>query len=133
MDSGNRQQYEALLAICTEAVGSLLLGLSDSGCPNVFVLEPFLFCQPAYLLWWRDSLLDVRSAICHAVDQAAVHFKNIGSPCKVKYLPTQQLLDQAVSQYGLSSITTDGIHLTARGHLCLASYLSAQITAWCPK
>ena len=57
MDSGmDETSHRVLLQRSAVALSALLSGLSASGCPQIFVLEPFLFDTPQYLKSWMGTL-----------------------------------------------------------------------------
>ena len=55
--------------------------------------------------------------------KTVVAFPAATAPC-VQYIPTQNALDSLVSEFGYSAVTTDGIHLTDKGHECLAKLVA---------
>lgn len=92
--------------------------------PLVLVLEPFLFDTPAYLRTWMPCLADVRRAVRETAASAALRHPG----CAVRVLCTQPALDEAVRQYGISAVTTDGIHLAPLGHTCLAKLIVRELS-----
>ncbi|MDD6661734.1 MAG: hypothetical protein PUE72_08455 [Lachnospiraceae bacterium] len=75
MDSGmDETSHRELLQHSADALSSLLASLSVSGCPQIFVLEPFLFDTPEYLKSWMETLEEVREMIRQTV---ASHRGNI--------------------------------------------------------
>ena len=68
MDSGmDETSHRELLLHSADALSALLSGLSSSGCPQIFVLEPFLFDTPQYLKSWMGTLEEVRGMIRQTV------------------------------------------------------------------
>lgn len=155
MDSGcSIEEYRALLADSADAFSHLLIDLKQSGCKKILVLEPFLFEYPAYLKRWKPCLDDVRSMIRSSLSRTIPDFTSLpvvslssvqhaahslsvqydahpihieGSASSAAYVPTQQTLNQAVAAYGISALTKDGIHLTAKGHEVLAALVTRTI------
>ncbi len=144
MDSGRTAaQRDAYLADAADALARLLDGIlfqsthtkpssaqsssQTSGTirsPLVLVLEPFLFDTPAYLTTWKPCLADVRRAVRETAASAALRHPG----CAVRVLCTQPALDEAVRQYGISAVTTDGIHLAPLGHTCLAKLIGQELS-----
>ena len=119
MDSGmDETSHRELLLHSADALSALLSGLSSSGCPQIFVLEPFLFDTPQYLKSWMGTLEEVRGMIRQTVKK---------HPCRIHLLPTQPLLDDAVQRSGIQEITKDGIHLAHEGHHVLAEMIAKSI------
>lgn len=118
MDSGmDEPSRRKLLQRSADALSALLSGLLASGCPQIFVLEPFLFDTPQYLKSWMGTLEEVRGIIRQTV----------ASHRRIYLLPTQPLLDDAVQRFGISAITKDGIHLAQQGHRVLAEMIESFI------
>ena len=92
--------------------------------PLVLILEPFLFDTPAYLRTWMPCLADIRRAVRETAARAALRHPG----CSVRVLCTQPALDEAVRQYGISAVTTDGIHLAPLGHTCLAKLIVRELS-----
>ena len=68
MDSGmDEASHRELLQRSADALSALLSGLLVSGCPQIFVLEPFLFDMPQYLKSWIGTLEEVRGMIRQTV------------------------------------------------------------------
>lgn len=136
MDSGmDETSHRELLQHSADALSELLVGLSDSGCPQIFVLEPFLFDTPQYLKSWMSTLEEVREMIRQTVPVCLnrLNFNILQMqtvkkhPCRIHLLPTQPLLDDAIQRSGISEITKDGIHLTQEGHHVLAEMIVKSI------
>ncbi len=108
---------------------------------RILLLEPFLFPIPKARTHWLPILNEVRAGIRAAA--AAFHDVPATEPaCSpgaayakepasggicVQYLPTQAVLDDLASGIGFPSVTTDGIHPTARGHECLAGLVAGAL------
>ena len=103
---------------------------SDS--PRILLLEPFLFPVPQTRLRWIPALQEVRQRMQETItafnavqrplaETGSVH--TASAPC-ARYVPTQAALDDLTGQIGLSAVTTDGIHLTDKGHECLAKLVT---------
>lgn len=152
MDSGmDEPSRRKLLQRSADALSALLSGLSSSGCPQIFVLEPFLFDTPQYLKSWMGTLEEVRGMIRQAVASVLPAFFSLctdsgfhvtpdhmsadvsriqtvqNSFCRIHLLPTQPLLDDAVQRSGIPEITKDGIHLAQEGHHVLAEMIVKSI------
>lgn len=152
MDSGmDETSHRVLLQRSAVALSALLSGLSASGCPQIFVLEPFLFDTPQYLKSWMGTLEEVRGMIRQTVASVPPAFFSLctdsgfhvtpdhmeadvsriqtvqNSFCRIHLLPTQPLLDDAVQRSGIQEITKDGIHLAHEGHHVLAEMIVKSI------
>ncbi len=116
--------------------------------PEILLLEPFLFPIPQARILWLPILQDIRKRIQEAIASFHVAHSSISiskpasnldteNPGKhsvlpetksayaknkrcVRYVSTQAALDALVSELGYSAVTTDGIHLTDKGHEYLA-------------
>jgi len=152
MDSGmDETSHRGLLQRSAVALSALLSGLSASGCPQIFVLEPFLFDTPQYLKSWMGTLEEVRGMIRQTVASVLPAFFSLctdsgfhvtpdhmsadvsriqtvqNSFCRIHLLPMQPLLDDAVQRSGIQEITKDGIHLAHEGHHVLAEMIVKSI------
>lgn len=78
-------------------------------CP-LLLMEPFIFPQPAEYMLWEEDL----TAMNHII-------KELAHTNGASFLPLWESFQSASKVSGLSSITTDGIHLTATGHQILAN------------
>ena len=81
-----------------------------TNCP-ITLMEPFIFPRPAEYLLWEDDLKAMNCMI-----QELAHSNEL------TFLPLWESLLLAAKESGLSSLTTDGIHLTAKGHQMLAKH-----------
>lgn len=81
---------------------------------DILLLEPFLFPIPQARMHWLPILLEVREGIQKAIANA---------PC-TRYVPTQAALDALATELGYPAVTIDGIHLTDKGHECLAKLVA---------
>lgn len=77
-------------------------------CPLI-LMEPFIFPHPAEYLLWEKEL----AAMNHVIKELAL---SNGAAL----LPLWENLQLAANKSGLSSVTTDGIHLTEEGHKIVA-------------
>lgn len=75
----------------------------------VVLMEPFIFPHPAEYSSWEPTLLEMNGII-----------RNLAVQNDLFFLPLMEMLKQNASLVGISSITTDGIHLTSRGHQLIA-------------
>lgn len=117
---------------------------------RILLLEPFLFPVPKAREHWLPILVEMRTQI----QQTIVHFNDKYSPQRVqclnemsawrpdpassekpgpdcsgctpciRYIQTQPALDALASRFGYPAVTTDGIHLTGKGHECLAQLVA---------
>ena len=79
---------------------------------RLLLLEPFIFpCPDMYKLWL--PLLSSMSS----------HISDIARRNRILFIPLHRQLNNAASVYGISSITTDGVHLTRQGHLIIEQLL----------
>lgn len=78
-------------------------------CP-IILMEPFIFPQPAEYALWEEDL----TVMNHMIQELA---RSNGAA----FLSLWENLQNASKASGLSSITTDGIHLTDAGHRILAN------------
>lgn len=79
---------------------------------RLLLLEPFIFpCPDMYKLWL--PLLSSMSS----------HISDIARRNRSPFIPLHRQLNNAASVYGISSITTDGVHLTRQGHLIIEQLL----------
>lgn len=76
---------------------------------KIILMEPFLFKKPAYLLTWRTYF----DTICKELNELSKEYR-------LPLIHLQEPLNKMVEQYGIDAVTTDGIHLTTRGHKLLA-------------
>ena len=81
---------------------------ADSDCP-LLLSEPFIFSYPEEYASW-DPLVHQISGI----------IQNIAKSHNVAFLPLWDKLNLTVKRYGFNAVTTDGIHLTAKGHQIIA-------------
>lgn len=101
------------------ALQQLIDSLITGHTKKVLILEPFLLPAPAYLSLWLPCLEKFRGQIrriARTFDTDTVHT-----------ICVQDALDTLVRQKGVHAVTTDGIHLTAAGHQCLARIVIASI------
>ncbi len=110
LTSGQAARY---LEQSETALRELLNELILDGTKHVFVIEPFLFEKPDWLLQWRPCLEEMRIRIRHAVP----------ADTRISLLSVQASLDELVHKLGLSAVSPDGIHLTRIGHRCIADLL----------
>ena len=79
---------------------------------RILLLEPFIFpCPDMYRLWL--PLLSSMSS----------HISDIARRNRISFIPLHRQLNSAASVYGISSITTDGVHLTRQGHMIIEQLL----------
>ena len=86
--------------------------------PHILLLEPFIFSSPAEYINWLPLVQRMSQGI-----------ENLAKKHCLTYLFLQEPLNKAVQIYGAENITTDGIHLTEKGHEIIADLLYAYI---CP-
>ena len=93
-----REQYQALI----EDIRLM------TDCP-ILLMEPFIFPHPAEYASWEPELHQMNKLIRQLAFDNGLFF-----------LPLWEDLLSAAKKDGFSEITTDGIHLTAKGHKILA-------------
>lgn len=94
-----REQYQALI----EDIRLM------TDCP-ILLMEPFIFPHPAEYASWEPELHQMNKLIRQLAFDNGLFF-----------LPLWEDLLSAAKKDGFSEITTDGIHLTAKGHKILAA------------
>lgn len=82
--------------------------LRSTNCP-ILLMEPFIFPKPAQFILWQPQLRQINAAI---LELAQMH--------QIQFLPLWNSLLKEAEICGIDQITTDGIHLTKRGHRVLA-------------
>ncbi|MBR2528134.1 MAG: SGNH/GDSL hydrolase family protein [Blautia sp.] len=97
----------------------LLKRLELEGCDRILVMEPFVFSWPAGLKTWQPCLREISRRIREAA----------GKNQKALFLPLWQKLEQAAEAEGVDQITTDGVHLTRKGHELLAEEVYRELMA----
>lgn len=127
-EAGRHEAAAAFLEGSMAALRTLLDELSGtagaqaaSQLSQILLLEPFLFPIPQARILWLPILQEVRERIQEAIASA---------PC-ARYIPTQAALNNLVGQIGLSAVTTDGIHLTDKGHECLTKLVADALEIFC--
>lgn len=90
----------------------ILLKILHTKTPRIILMEPFVFPHPQeYALW-----LPYVKAMSQGISDLAKIYN-------IHYLLLHEDLNKAASIQGFSALTTDGIHLTAKGHEYLADKL----------
>lgn len=84
--------------------------------PHILLLEPFIFSYPAEYINWLPLVQRMSQGI-----------KNLAKKYHLTYIFLQEPLNKAVQAYGAENITTDGIHLTAKGHEIITDLLYTYI------
>lgn len=87
----------------------MVTDILDYGIKHVLLMEPFIFPHPEKYRLWQPWLAEI-----------SAYIQNISVKYGAIFLPLQEELSNAAIKYGYSSITTDGIHLTAQGNRILA-------------
>jgi len=82
--------------------------LSQNDCP-VLLMGPFIFPHPAEFVTWETDVQKMNEII-----------QTIANKHHLSFLPLQQTLSKAAATYGYDKITTDGVHLTKKGHQLIA-------------
>lgn len=77
-------------------------------CP-VLLMEPFIFPHPQEFSAWETDLREM----CRSIER-------IASSHDAKFLPLWDTLKASAQAQGYPAITTDGIHLTGKGHKIIA-------------
>lgn len=83
----------------------ILEALKDRGIHRLILLEPFVFPVPAMYRTWEESL----SLFAKEARAAA-------RQCRAAFVPLWELFKKAMEDCPPEALTTDGIHLTERGH-----------------
>ena len=104
-------QQEQMMKTFTEHYDKLLK-LLTADARQVILIEPFVFPYPEEYQTWLP-LVRIMSA---SIQQLAVKYN-------LPFLMLHDSLNREAAEQGFNTITTDGIHLTARGHRLLASKL----------
>lgn len=84
--------------------------------PQILLLEPFLFTRPAEFLRWFPAL--------HTMSQGISSLATDNHLC---WIPLHNRFQEEAEHSGISTMTTDGIHLTQHGHKLLADILAREI------
>ena len=118
--SGQQQLLMQKFSEQYEQLARLLSDRKNTGARyrRLFFLEPFIFSCPQYYAAWKPLLLQMSGQI-----------QKISQKHGAVFVPLQDALAQEASRSGADSITTDGIHLTPRGHQILAGKLYSSITS----
>lgn len=90
---------------------TLLLKLKRPAC-RFILMEPFIFPSPAEYRTWFPPVRTMSLGISKLADKY-----------NIPYILLHERLNHAAQMQGTDSITTDGIHLTARGHEILTEEL----------
>lgn len=84
---------------------------------RILLMEPFLFPWPLEYLTWMPRLLEMSRKI-----------SSLAREHGCLYLPLHEYLNQRAEELGPETVTTDGVHLTERGHELLAERLLPALT-----
>ncbi len=76
---------------------------------RLLCMAPFIFPHPQEYRLWIPDVLRAEAAVAEAAEKYGIPF-----------LPLQDFLNGYALAEGYEKITTDGVHLTARGHRLLA-------------
>lgn len=90
----------------------LLLDKINTSHRTVILMEPFIFSWPARYRSWFPFV----ETMSQGIQKLAEEFR-------LPYIHLHHLLNEEARRYGLETVTTDGIHLTAAGHGILAQQL----------
>ena len=93
-----RQKYEALIEQIRQ----------DTNCP-IILMEPFIFPYPAEFQTWEADVLEMNTIIQQMAKKHGLTF-----------VPLWDKLLETARTEGYDAITTDGVHLTPKGHHILA-------------
>ncbi len=145
-------RHDAAVAFLEDSMAALQTLLDELAgmAGRILLLEPFLFPIPQARILWLPILQEVRERIQEAITSFPIAHSSISKqassldtenpgkysvlpetksayaksiPC-ARYVPTQAALESLAGQIGLSAVTTDGIHLTDKGHECLAKLVA---------
>lgn len=106
------QQGQMLAAYVLEYT-DLLKKITANTQATVILLEPFVFPHPEEFAGWIPQ-----------VKALSGHIRELADIFGCTFLPLHDLLNQEAGRLEYEAITTDGIHLTRRGHEILAGRLS---------
>lgn len=90
--------YERLITEVLENTGA-----------DMILMEPFLFCRPAYLITWRKYFDPLLPEIAHLAEKYSLPLIRLDQP-----------LNELAEKLGVDAVTVDGIHLTELGNRFLA-------------
>lgn len=79
---------------------------------SLLLLGPFLFPRPQEYENWMDCVREAEDTMRHAAREQSVPFLALHAP-----------MNRAAALYGCDAVTTDGIHLTEKGHQILADLI----------
>lgn len=105
------EQKEAMLQKFLKDYEKLLRELTSPGC-RILLMEPFLFPYPEEYLAWFPHLHSMSEGI-----------GNLAEKYNLPYLSLHERLNCEAQKQGVHFITTDGIHLTDRGHEIISDIL----------
>lgn len=112
MNTGRTSQQQAfMMNRFLRDYEALLLKLRRPDC-RFILMEPFIFPCPAEYRSWFPHVRTMSLGIGRLADKY-----------NIPYILLHELLNRTAQMQGMDSITTDGIHLTARGHEILANEL----------
>lgn len=78
--------------------------------PHILLMEPFLFPWPASYLNWYPEIKSISERI-----------QIVAEKFSCTYLPLWNFFLEAAKSMGIPALTSDGVHLTSKGHTLLAS------------
>ncbi|MDO4519037.1 MAG: GDSL-type esterase/lipase family protein [Eubacteriales bacterium] len=108
-------QKESMLQTFVNNYRRLLSVLSRTQA-QILLMEPFIFPVPAGYQTWQPYVKRMSDSI-----------KKLAEEFNVPYIGLQSPLLELCNQFGVSRVTTDGIHITALGHeLLTAALLSSE-------
>ena len=91
-------------------IQKILERLLEKGRPRLILMEPFVFPVPAAYRAWEEPLARFREKVRSVAGRAGAGF-----------VPLWEIFREAMEDCPPRELTTDGIHLTERGHEILAA------------
>lgn len=110
-------QQRQMLASYVLEYTDLLKKITERTQAQVILLEPFVFPYPEEFFGWIPW-----------VKELSGHIRELADIFGCEFLLLHDLLNQEARRLGSENITTDGVHLTRRGHEILAGRLARSLS-----
>lgn len=105
----NNERPEIALQIFRNKYETLIEQIQkNANCP-IMLMEPFIFPYPAEFQSWEDEF--------HVMSRI---IRDIAQKYELKFVPLWDKLLDFAQEKGFKEITTDGVHLTTKGHRIIA-------------
>jgi len=105
----NNENPEIALQMFHNKYNNLIVQIQkDVNCP-IMLMEPFIFPYPAEFQLWENEVRAMSRII-----------QNIAQKYELKFVPLWDKLLDFTQEKGFKEITTDGVHLTTKGHRIIA-------------